>query len=215
MRYQTLCFDYDGTIHDSMHIYFNAFIKAYDYLVTHGYQNPKAWSKEEVKVFLGQNPPEMWASFKPEIPQHIIAIVSQLIGEEMKKAILNHEAKLYEGALETLQYLKDKGYQLVYLSNSKIYYMEANKNEFKLDTYFHRFVVSEMFDFIPKKDILAHIKDELPHPILMIGDRIHDIESGLANHIDTVACLYGYGQEKEFVGATYQIRDIRELKNIL
>jgi phosphoglycolate phosphatase len=49
----------------------------------------------------------------------------------------------------------------------------------------------------------------------MVGDRIHDMESGHANQIDTVACLYGYGKEEEFIGSTYQIDDIKALKNLL
>ena len=133
----------------------------------------------------------------------------------MRDSILNHEGVLFEGALDTLAYLKEKGYTLVYLSNSKNYYMEINKNEFRLDRYFDLFVSSEMYDYIPKKDILAKLKETLPKPILMVGDRIHDMESGHANQIDTVACLYGYGKEEEFIGSTYQIDDIKALKKLL
>lgn len=215
MAYKTICLDYDGTIHDSIQIYYKAFLKAFDYLVQHGHQAKKDWTKDEVKRFLGQNPPEMWASFQPAIPPEVISVVSKMIGEAMRDAILNHEGVLFEGALDTLAYLKEKGYTLVYLSNSKNYYMEINKNEFQLYRYFDLFVSSEMYDYIPKKDILKKLKSTLPQPILMVGDRIHDMESGHTNQIDTVACLYGYGKEEEFIGSTYQIQDIRDLKKIL
>lgn len=215
MAYKTICLDYDGTIHDSIQIYYKAFLKAFDYLVQHGHQAKKDWTKDEVKRFLGQNPPEMWASFQPAIPPEVISVVSKMIGEAMRDSILNHEGVLFEGALDTLAYLKEKGYTLVYLSNSKNYYMEINKNEFQLDRYFDLFVSSEMYDYIPKKDILKKLKSTLPQTILMVGDRIHDMESGHTNQIDTVACLYGYGKEEEFIGSTYQIQDIRDLKKIL
>ena len=84
MAYKTICLDYDGTIHDSIQIYYKAFLKAYDYLVEHGYQPKKNWSKDEVKRFLGQNPPEMWASFKPALPEAVISVVSIMIGEAMR-----------------------------------------------------------------------------------------------------------------------------------
>ncbi len=215
MKYRTICLDYDGTIHDSIQIYFPAFLKAFDYLVAHGLQKHKNWTREEVASFLGQNPLEMWGSFRPKLPLDVIEVVSKMIGEEMSRAIENSQAKLYQGALETLEYLKNKGYYLVYLSNSKIYYMERNRQQFQLDRYFDRFVVSEQYGYIPKKDILKAIKHELAGPILMIGDRIHDMESGHANEIDTVACRYGFGREEEFVNTTYQIDDISELKEIL
>lgn len=215
MAYKTICLDYDGTIHDSIQIYYKAFLNSFDYLVQHGHQAKKDWTKDEVKRFLGQNPPEMWASFQPAIPPEVISVVSKMIGEAMRDSILNHEGVLFEGALDTLAYLKEKGYTLVYLSNSKNYYMEINKNEFQLYRYFDLFVSSEMYDYIPKKDILKKLKSTLPQPILMVGDRIHDMESGHTNQIDTVACLYGYGKEEEFIGSTYQIQDIRDLKKIL
>lgn len=215
MTYKTICLDYDGTIHDSIQIYYTAFLKAYQYLVDHGYQAPKHWTKDEVKRFLGQNPPEMWASFQPTLPESVISVVSKMIGEAMRDAIVNHEGVLFEGALDTLAYLKNKGYYLVYLSNSKNLYMHINQAEFKLDRYFDRFVSSEMYQYIPKKDILGLLKNELPGPILMVGDRIHDMESGYENDIDTVACLYGYGSEAEFINATYRIQSIQDLKKLL
>lgn len=215
MHYKTICLDYDGTIHDSIKIYYKAFLKAYDYLVETGYQPKRDWSKDEVKLFLGQNPKEMWESFKPSIPEDVIQIASKMIGETMTKMIQDGIAELYPHAIETLKYLKDQGYYLIYLSNSKNYYMEMNKKAFNLDLYFDEFIVSEMYNYVPKKEILASIKNRLPQPILMVGDRIHDMESGIYNEIDTVACLYGYGRPYEFEGTTYQINDIIELKNIL
>lgn len=157
----------------------------------------------------------MWGSFTPKIPVDVIAIISKMVGESMSQSIVTHQAVLYEGALSTLEALKKKGYQLVYLSNSKIYYMEMSKKEFQLDQYFDLFVVSEMYGYIPKKDILKALRPQLKEPILMVGDRIHDMESGHANGIDTVACTYGYGKQEEFVGATYHIDDIRDILQIL
>lgn len=51
MKYQTICFDYDGTLHDSMQIYFPAFVRAYDYLAEHGYQPKKIWKKKKLNAF--------------------------------------------------------------------------------------------------------------------------------------------------------------------
>lgn len=215
MNYKTLFFDYDGTIHDSIQIYFPAFLKAYDYLVNKGLQPQRQWTLEEVKKFLGQNPLEMWRSFEPKLPFEEIDTVIKLVGKEMTRAIANYEAVLYDGALETLQYLRDKGYTLVYLSNSKIYYMEYNREQFDLGRFFSEFVVSEHYDYIPKKDILRIISKSYEGPYLMIGDRIHDIESGIENNIDTVACVYGYGTKEELKHATFAIHDIRDLKELL
>src|SRR5690554_6157212 len=144
MKYKTICFDYDGTLHESIHLYYPAFLKAYTFLVEKGVQPKKAWTKAEVSQFLGQNPKEMWASFEPAVPPNLYQAASKIIGAEMKRLIDLGQAKLYQGALEVLKRLKEKGYHLVYLSNAKIYYLEAHQQYFNLKRYIDDFVVSEM-----------------------------------------------------------------------
>jgi len=211
---KTIFFDYDGTLHDSMKIYMPAFLKAYEYLVQNQLAPKRTWSISDIKVFLGQNPKEMWEMFEPKLNAEIIQKVSQIISTNMKEDIDSNHAILYDGSIEVLQYLKSKGYRLVYLSNSKIYYMEAHQKSFNLSKYFDLILCSEMFDFIPKKNILEQIKNEFPGEMVMIGDRIHDMESGYYNNIHTIACDYGYGTEEELKNAELRIKDIRDLINI-
>lgn len=212
---KTIFFDYDGTLHDSMKIYMPAFIKAYDYLVINKHAPQKSWTESDIKVFLGQNPKEMWESFKPKLDSETIKTASRIISNSMETDILSKKAVLYEGTIQVLQYLKSKGYKLVYLSNSKNYYLEAHQKIFNLTKYFDRLICSEMYGFIPKKQILEQIKNEFPDEMVMIGDRIHDMESGYFNQIHTIACDYGYGSEDELKHAELHIKDIRDLMNIL
>lgn len=214
MKYKTIVFDYDGTLHETIHIYYQAFLKTYHYLVEHGYQPKKEWTKEDVQIFIGMSPKEMWGTFKPAIPDDVITIASKMTGDAMTEAIDSGEARLYEGTLDVLKTLKQKGYYLIYLSNSRNYYMEKHKSYFKLDQYFDEFHVSEQYNYIPKKDILKSFIDRLPQPVLMVGDRIHDLEVGIKNHIDMVGCMYGYGKH-EIIDATYKINRIDDLLNLV
>lgn len=214
-KYHTIIFDYDGTLHESLAIYQKAFLKAYDYLVSQNLQPKRNWTEGEIGAFLGQNPKEMWASFEPKLSDETIAYVSNLIGEEMKAAINRNEAKLYPYTIEVLETLKQRGYRLVYLSNSKTYYMEAHRKAFNLDLYFDTMICSEMYNYIPKKHILERVKSAFQGPLLMVGDRIHDMETGYHNKMDTVACHYGYGTQLELEDATYHIYDIQEILSLL
>ena len=67
----TVFFDYDGTLHDSMHLYGPAFRRAYAALVTDGWAAPRTFSDEEIASWLGYSPAAMWASFMPELPEAI------------------------------------------------------------------------------------------------------------------------------------------------
>ena len=214
MQNKTLIFDYDGTIHNTIHLYKPAFLKAYAYLVRHGFKPPKDFKDEEITQFLGQNPKEMWQNFAPDLSDSIRKTASQIISNAMKEGMHQGEALLYPNALKTLEELKKRGYELIFLSNCKIAYMKSHAKLFKLDTVFNTMVCAEMYNYISKTDIIAKIFPEDQKPLAIIGDRYHDIEAGKAHQIITVACLYGYGKESEHQGADYFIHDIKELLGI-
>jgi phosphoglycolate phosphatase len=208
---KTIIFDYDGTLHQSLIIYETAFKEAYQYLVKRGIAPVKNWKTDEIKKFLGQNPKEMWDSFFLRLDEETIFQASSIISESMKKQIDEKKAVLYDGALEILTYLKNKGYQLIYLSNSKRYYMEANMHAFNLDRYFDHMICSEDYGYISKVEIIEKIKSMLLGPAAVVGDRIHDIDAGVKHGFVTIACDYGYGSTDELKLATYHIEGIKDL----
>lgn len=211
IKVNTIFFDYDGTLHNSITIYFQAFIKAYSFLVENKLAAPRQWREEEISKWLGYNSKEMWSAFMPELSENYRDKCSQIIGQEMKSQIDSGKPKLYEGSLETLQYLKNKGYELVFLSNCGIYYMNAHKSLFKLDNYFNDFICSEEYDYIPKHEILKKVKNKYAQDMVIVGDRAHDIEAGKANNIYTIGCNYGFSSKNELNDADIIIEDIRDL----
>ncbi|HAX02622.1 MAG: hypothetical protein A2Y45_01715 [Tenericutes bacterium GWC2_34_14] len=212
---KTVIFDWDGTLHESMHIYEKAFLKGYQHLIDQGYVEHKAFTSKEISSLLGKNPMDMWQSLCPTLDKAYIQEASQIISKEMLQSIERNEAKLYPNVEDVLTYLKEKGYTLVYLSNSKNYYMEAMRKSFQLDRFFDLFLTSEMYNFIPKKMILKEVIHNLQKEMVMIGDRDMDIETAQFNAIKSIGCLYGYGNASEFVDADCTIHDIIELKTIL
>ncbi len=212
---QTILFDYDGTLHDASKIYINAFKTAYQYLMTTHNAPQKQFSDETITQFLGQTPKDMWDQFGKDIPQKARQEASHVLSKAMKESIQQQKAVLYEGALSTLQYLKDKGYHLVFISNCKHYYLEAHQQQFNLDHYFDLLVCSETFPDIQDKDqVLARIKPQLKPPMVIVGDRHHDMQAGRHNNIKTIGCTYGYGSADELAQADMLIDDITQLKAI-
>lgn len=212
---RTLFFDYDGTLHNTIKIYGSAFRKAYAYLVEKGLAQPKEWKDCEIAYYLGFNSTEMWKNLMPSLEPKIQNDCRNIIGDEMKSQIYSSKAVLYDGALETLQYLKEKGYHLIFISNCRTYYKEANREVFGLDRFFDKMICSEEYHDIPKYEILAKSMKRYPKEMVIIGDRIHDIEAGKKNGIYTIGCSYGFAQPDELKEADYMINDILELKNIL
>ena len=87
---KTIIFDWDGTLHESMVIYYDAFTVAYNHLVSRGYAKPRSFSKEEVSKFLGVNPKDMWTSVLPTLTDQIFSEASQMVSDAMAKAIADH-----------------------------------------------------------------------------------------------------------------------------
>jgi phosphoglycolate phosphatase len=212
---KTIYFDFDGTLHKSVKIYSPAFRKAYDFLVDNKKAEPREWKDEEISRWLGYTRIEMWDDFMKDLDESFKDRAGAIIGREMQDQMLSGKGCLYENTIEVLKTLKQRGFKLVFLSNCSIRYMEAAIDAFNLDDYFDDMVCSEMYDFIPKHEVLKLIKDKYPVNQVIVGDRFHDIEAGVENGIYTVYCEYGYGEEKEGNMASAKIKDIRELLSLI
>ena len=213
---KTLIFDYDGTLHDSRAIYIPAFKRAYDFLVDHQQAPPRIWSDEEITQWLGYSKREMWQLFMPDLEEDYQRRASAIIGHTMQAKLLNNEAKLYPGALETLGYLKDKGYTLLFLSNCSIDYMEHHSERFNLEQYFSKLFCTELFKFKKtKKEIVKIVKQDYPAEFVVIGDRFQDIEVAELDGIHSIGCSYGFGKKDELKRSDILIDDISELRTIL
>lgn len=211
-RVKTIFFDYDGTLHNSIKIYAPAFKKAYDFLIENKLAKARIWKEEEISYWLGYNSEEMWKAFMPNLSAELRKTCSEIIGNEMKLQIESGKPLLYEGALETLLYLKDKGYILVFISNCRIYYKDSHNKLFGLDDYFYDLICSEEYDYIPKYEILKKVKNKYPEHMVIIGDRDQDIEAGKRNDIYTIGCKYGFALEGELDKADIIIGGIEELR---
>ena len=212
---RTVFFDYDGTIHESIKIYAPAFRKAYKFLVENQYAKDRQWSEKEMSYWLGFSSKDMWKEFMPDLDEEIRNKASKIIGEEMLQQLSDDKAILYQGAIDILQYLKDKGYKLIFISNCGIYYKEMARKTFNLDDYFEEMICSEEYDYIPKYQILSKIKDDFNEDMVIVGDRIQDIETGIKNNIYTIGCKYGYGNDNELNQANYIIENIMDIKKLL
>ena len=212
---KTIYFDFDGTLHDSIKIYAPSFRKGYNFLVENKKAEHKIWKDEEIQKWLGYTSKEMWDNFIKDLEEPFKKKVSSIIGTEMQNQILLGNAKLYENSLTVLEKLKIKGYKLIFLSNCSIKYMEASKSFFNLNLYFDDMICSEMYDFVPKHEVLKLIKYNYEMNQIIVGDRFHDIDAAIKNGIQSIFCEYGYGDKIEGSIADVSIKNITEILNIL
>ena len=210
-HYKTLIFDFDGTLHDTIHVYFSAFLKGYQYLVDEDMAQSRTFTPKEVSIWLGYNSDDMWKTFMPDCPEAFQNKAKSIIGDEMRLGLESGNGVLYEGAHDVLTGLVERGYKLVFLSNCSELYMNTAIKVFGLDRYFHQFVCSGQYGQMPKSEILSAIKHSLDPEMAIIGDRFHDMEAGIQNGITTIGCAYGYGEIDELRRADKIIHSLSKL----
>jgi len=208
---KTIFFDYDGTIHESLHIYRPAVEKAIDFLHVHGYSDVKLPNETTFYSFIGKNPQDMWETFVPYVPVELRNMASDVVSVTMKELVIKGEAKWYPNAKETLEELKKQGHQLILISNCKNYYLEVHDQQFHLAKYFDKLIASEAFSFQSKTDIIYSLLDNTFKSRMMVGDRLSDIEAGKHHHMFTIGAKYGYGTTEEMQHADVLIQSIKDV----
>lgn len=193
---KTLIFDWDGTIHDTKHLYGCSFRKVYQTLVEQGHVPEHYYSDDDLAGYLGMPGPVMWKTFMPDLPEEIRNQASIQVGIEMSANIPTYSI-LYPGALDALTELKKQGHRLVFLSNCRHMYMEAHRKHWNLDQWFDAFYCSEDYDFIPKEEIFPEIQKNFPGPYVVVGDRYTDLAIARVHQLPSVGCAYGFGTKEE------------------
>ena len=178
----TIILDYDGTIHDSTRNYIYAFKQAYAFLVEAGHAAPRDWADAEITKWLGYSSKAMWENFMPDLDEDIRSKASKMIGQILLEKAQNGQSILYEGALETLQALKEKGYRLIFLSNCSRAYMEAHRESFGLDRYFDGMYCTEDLESSSSKKLITPLPTRMPLRLMsnvFLLSRIFAARSGM------------------------------------
>lgn len=129
--------------------------------------------------------------------------------------------KVFDGVRDMLSALKHAGKVLAVATSKPIKFTQMIMRDFELGKYFD-YVAGASSDASKeaKSDVIQsaldnlHIEDK--SKVLMVGDRLYDIEGAHAQGVDCAAVLYGYGSKEEFekYGAEYILsspKDVVEL----
>ncbi len=210
-RIRTLIFDWDGTLHDTLHLYGSAVRSVYKELADSG-EAPQHWYRDEdLSVYLGMNAHDMWADFMPELSEQRRNEMSRRVGEYMIALIEAGETNLYPGTEDVLDRLKAEGYRMVLLSNCTCAYMEAHRRHFQLDRWFEGYYPCEAWGNAPKEDIFSHIRQAFEGDFCVIGDRESDLKVAQVHRLFSIACTWGFGKPEEYDGADVRISTITDL----
>ncbi len=213
-NYEIILFDLDGTLTDPFEGITNSV--AYS-LLSYGIE---VEDKSELKRFIG---PPLFASFEKYYgfsKEKAIEAVEKYREYFRDKGIF--ENRLYDGTVELLNKLKQKGKKIVLATSKPEAFALRILKFFRIEQYFDTVVGSTMDgSLINKGDIIRVALEKIGAPdkkyCVMIGDRSHDIIGAKQNGIDSIGVLYGYGSREELREARpdYIAENFEEIEKII
>ena len=213
-KYTTILFDLDGTLIDSKPGILTAIRKTLN-----AFDVP--YTEEIIDQMVG---PPFRISMKELLGINDMSFIEQLI-----KVYRGHYkagdwrgCSVYEGAEDMLVALKNEGYVLGLATSKPLQYTTIIMEELGLDKHFD-YVGGATGDATAelKTDVINTVLDRLGvtdlDSVLMIGDRVYDVEGAKASGVDSMGILWGYGDRAEHVacGADYIISTPQEVVEFL
>lgn len=206
----TVLLDVDGTLIDSFPGIRAGFLHALDQV---GWPTP---SEERISRIAGPPMEETMASLgmdQPTVDRAFDAYMDYTRGGGWA------QAKAYPGVKELLEQWRADGFRLI---------TATSKGEGFARAILEREGMLDLFEFIGaaeeygtrrgKKQVIQYVKDNVDlegEPVLMVGDRSHDIEGAAAFGVDTCAVTWGYGTADEWARAKYVATTTEELDQII
>jgi len=126
------------------------------------------------------------------------------------------KSKAFEGMVELIKLLKDKGDYLVILSGDPPSTILPEITSWGLENVFDEIFI----DVHDKTDILRNLIETNgfdPKNVYFVGDSNHEIEAGKQVGVNTIAVTWGFGTEQnlKLYNPDFMVHSVEELKKIL
>ncbi|MEG1541521.1 MAG: HAD family hydrolase, partial [Oscillospiraceae bacterium] len=206
-KYDYIFFDLDGTLSNSAPGIINSVLYALEKM------NLPVGDRAQLKKFVGPPLSESFSRYYGLTPEEAGLAVKHFREYYQAHGIIENE--MYPGIDTLLEKLKAGGKRLVVATSKPEPFAKKILARYGIDGYFD-FIAGSTLDEtrVRKAEVITYalnaceISDK--SRVVMVGDREHDIIGALANGLDTIGVLYGYGDraELEAAGATYIVENV-------
>ena len=214
MSYDIILFDLDGTLTNPAEGITTAVAYALDYF------GNKYESKKALELFIGPPLREQFMEY---------CNVNREMGEKYVEKYREYysvkgiyQNKVYEGIDEMLSRLKQAGKKVVLATSKPEKFAEIILRHYDLYKYFDFVAGALMSNTRTKKSevieyALKSIGCKDIDKVIMVGDRLHDVEGAAQFGIKTVGVTFGFGSRQELTdaGAVRLADNAKELTEIL
>lgn len=209
---EIILFDLDGTLTDSA----PGITRCVQYALRHfGIDEPDL---KKLECFVGPPLKEMFMEYAGFSESQAEEAVAKYRERYTEKGIF--ENAVYEGIPELLQLCRDRGRVLGVASSKPQVFVEQILEHFDLRQYFEVVVGAELDGTrTDKAEVIEEALRQLGceknrQNVLMVGDRLHDVQGAASCGLQCIGAAYGYGgrEELEHAGAVYVADTVEDLK---
>ena len=213
-KYDYVIFDFDGTVADTG----EGILKSLQYSFREmGREVPEL---DDLKKFIG---PPIYYSYTT-----YYGVSEEEVGEYIKKYRERYKVKgiyeceLYDGMTQLLDSLKAKGIKIGIASSKPMHLIYSVADYLKITDKFDAIVGVKIDDsnHSSKTQLVLDAMTEMgatdKSKVLMVGDRLYDIDGANGAGVDSCGAIWGYGNEEEFrehnaTYIAYKTTDVYEL----
>ncbi len=192
VKFKAILFDLDGTLRDTREVIYPALEHA---LLKHVGNSP---SRDGMKKQIHHHS-EIHKEFAPNVPHDVFEASYKDKAEKLR-----HNTKTYDGVIEVLSSLKNKGYKLGIVSSA-----------YTASEYLQSIDALHLFDVIvggldtvehkpsPEPVIRALVQLGVdPDDAILVGDLTADIEAAKSAHLNaTIGITHGFGTREDLIEA--------------
>jgi phosphoglycolate phosphatase len=193
----TVLFDLDGTLSDSAPGILGALRASFA-------EAGLDWvDQDTARSLLG---PPFWHSLPPLVGEQRVAEVVASYRRHYVEGGAMFDTARYDGVLETLQALVDRGYRLAVATSKPEPHAGRIVEHLGLTGFFET-ICGDTLDggrdtkALVVGEALHRLGDPDPSTVLMVGDRSHDVLGAAAHGLDCAGALWGYGSAEELTAA--------------
>ena len=212
--YKIILFDLDGTIIDSSLGVTNSVKYALSKF------NIEVKNNQELLSYMG--PPLLYSfqTFHGLSKEDAETAIGYYRETYKEKGIF--ENAVYPGILELLVKLKEQGFKIGLATSKPEKFAEIILDKLGISKYFDEICGASLDQSRSEKiDVMKYVLNKLEvtnhNEVLMVGDRMYDINASNELGIDSVGVLFGFGSYEEFekARATYIVNNALEILNIV
>lgn len=211
--FKAVLFDLDGTLTDSA----EGITKSVQYALAH--YGIQVEDHNQLKCFVGPSLYVQFQTYARMSKEQSVEAVKKFRERFAKVGI--YENAVYPGIEEVLKSLKAQGITLAIASAKPQVFVNQVLEHFHLASYFDVIVGSELDGTRAQKsevitEVLRQLQlEDCPHEVLMVGDRLQDIQGAKECGTTSLGVAYGYGGREELIhaDADYIVNNVAELQH--